>query len=81
MVRIKEITQKYHKTWDNYSLSTMYLKHISLVSKNLSKNKTVNNAFIKKILIKNIDPNPNVRLSLNKTLTMFKKLKLQIKAV
>ena len=81
LVRIKEITQKYHKTWDNYSLSTMYLKHISLVSKNLSKNKTVNNAFIKKILIKNIDPNPNVRLSLNKTLTMFKKLKLQIKAV
>jgi hypothetical protein len=60
----------YKSTWDNYSLSILFLDILSSWS-------SISNPFIddfKQILIYNIHPNPKLRLTLNDTLNQFEKL-------
>lgn len=61
---------KYWNTWDNYALSILYLKFL----KYICGGKYLNNKFIilfSQILIQNINPNPEKRLSLEKTTKEF----------
>ena len=77
MDRIKLIIN-YWKTWDNYSLSCMYLLIMSYI--NLDGN--ASNDFMifnSKILIMNIHPNPKKRLSIIETINKFKELLLNEK--
>lgn len=79
--RIELITKKYYTTWDNFSLSIMYLKNYNLVLKNKpQKYPSFHKKFIKQILLKNIHPNPKKRLSLKKSNDIFNKLKSNMKA-
>ena len=58
------------KTWDNYSLSILYLKSIFYLNINgYSNNKFI--VFLSEILLKNIHPNPNYRMSINETIKSF----------
>lgn len=62
---------KYYYTWDNYSLSMMYLKFIKEIYINgFVKNKLIN--IISEILILNLHPNPKKRLSIKQTINRFK---------
>jgi serine/threonine protein kinase len=73
--RIKKIVNTFYKTWDNYSLSIMYLKQYDLVLKNTpNKMPTFHEHFIKNILWKNIIPDPNKRLSIKNTIKQFNNL-------
>ena len=66
----KKYIMSYWKSIDNYSLSIMYLKFINLI--NLDG--YTHNNFISKfaeILLKNIDPNPELRLSVYDTMQKF----------
>ena len=66
----KKIYNELLKSIDNYSLSIMYLKFINLI--NLDG--YTHNNFISKfteILLKNIDPNPELRLSVYDTMQKF----------
>ena len=68
----------YWKTWDNYSLSCMYLLIMSYI--NLDGNASNDfMIFISKILITNMHPNPENRLSIIETMTKFKELLLNDK--
>ena len=61
---------KFWKTWDNYSLSVLYLKSIYYLNiGGYEKNNFI--SFFCEILLKNIHPNPNYRLSINETLKSF----------
>lgn len=67
--KIKTITG-YWNTYDNYALSIMYLKFISYIN----MNKYEENDFIKflsKLLLINIDPNPENRLNIVETIHTF----------
>ena len=69
MQRLEKIVN-YWTTFDNYSLSIMYLKFISYI--NLGK--YPNNQFIiffSQLLLKNIDPNPANRLSIIENIHTF----------
>ena len=60
----------YNKTWDNYSLSIIYLKLIGV----LFPNTEVSNTFIilmSQILFTNIHPVPSRRLTVNDTMIQF----------
>lgn len=60
----------YSKTWDNYSLSIIYLKLIAL----LFPNHTHDNTFVilmSQLLLTNIHPDPTRRLSVNETMAQF----------
>ena len=60
----------YWKTFDNYSLSIMYLKFLHYIN----INGFIDNGFIiffSKLLLRNIDPNPDNRLNLVETLHTF----------
>lgn len=59
-----------HETWDNYSLSVMFLRIITLLFPNDDhKNKFV--ILFSQILLMNIHPNPNRRLSIKETQNKF----------
>ena len=67
--RVKKITG-YWNTYDNYALSIMYLKFISYIN----MNKYEENAFmifLSKLLLINIDPNPDNRLNIVETIHTF----------
>jgi len=67
--RVKKIL-KYWKTFDNYSLSIMYLKFLYYININgFIDNKFI--IFLSKLLLQNIDPNPDKRLSLIETIHTF----------
>ena len=60
----------YWKTFDNYSLSIMYLKFLHYIN----INGFIDNQFIiffSKLLLRNIDPNPDNRLNLIETIHTF----------
>jgi serine/threonine protein kinase len=66
---------KYWKTWDNYSLSIIYLKFIYFIVKS-SKKTILKNKFIEyftEILLTNIHPDPKKRMSIEKTSDVFNK--------
>jgi tRNA A-37 threonylcarbamoyl transferase component Bud32 len=69
MNRIKYLFS-YWKTFDNYALSIMYLKFLRYIN----INGFLDNHFIlffSKLLLKNIDPNPDNRLSIVETIHTF----------
>jgi serine/threonine protein kinase len=69
MKRIKYLFN-YWETFDNYALSIMYLRFL----KYININGFLDNDFIKffsKLLLKNIDPNPDNRLSIVETIHTF----------
>jgi len=69
MKRIKYLFN-YWETFDNYALSIMYLRFL----KYININGFLDNYFIKffsKLLLKNIDPNPDNRLSIVETIHTF----------
>jgi len=73
--RIKYIVNKFYKTWDNYSLSIMFLKQYDLILKEIpNKFPTFHKKIITDILWKNIQPDPKKRLSVKKTIKSFNKL-------
>jgi len=78
--RIKYIVTNNFNTWDNYALSIMYLKQYDLILKEPPKIfPQFHKKFIKNILWKNIQPNPNQRLSVKNSLKAFNKLNKNIK--
>ena len=56
---------QYYKTWDNFSLSIMYLKLLFNIFRTQTNNITL---FLYKLLLKNVNPNPDKRSSINDTL-------------
>ena len=67
--RLKDLID-YWKTFDNYALAVMYLKFLRYIN----IDGFVDNQFIiffSKLLLKNIDPNPDNRLSLIETIHTF----------
>jgi hypothetical protein len=71
----KNAVLKYWKTWDNYSLSIIYLKFVYYIVKS-SKKTILKNKFIEyltEILLTNIHPNPKHRMSVEKTYDVFNK--------
>jgi len=61
------------KTWDNYSLSIMYLRILFVVFKNGIPNNRFINLF-SQLLAFNIHPDPSKRKSVDKSLKLFHKL-------
>ena len=47
---------QYYKTWDNFSLSIMYLKLLFNIFRTQTNNITL---FLYKLLLKNVNPNPD----------------------
>jgi len=73
--RIKYIVNKFYKTWDNYSLSIMFLKQYDLILREKpNKFPKFHKKIITDILWKNIQPDPKKRLAVKKTITSFNKL-------
>ena len=67
---IKELIQ-YYKTWDQYSLSILYLKFYKIIFINgFFESKFILN--FSQLLLTNISPDPNKRLSLYDTLQKYK---------
>ena len=61
---------EYWETFDNYSLSIMYLKFLYYINVNgFIDNQFI--IFLSKLLLKNIDPNPENRLSIVETIHTF----------
>ena len=80
LLRIKKIVEDYYETWDNYSLSIMYLKIYKLTLKKIpSKLHLFHREFIKDILIRNIHPNIKKRHTLELTKKHFAKLTQTLK--
>ena len=70
----KDDLLQYWYTWDNYTLSIMYLRIIFFLNITKSGAAYVHNSFIinfSKILLQNIHPNPTKRLPLKKTAEIF----------
>ena len=65
---------EHYLTWDNYSLSIVFIKLLSSVYKEKT-NKTIQ--FFYELLIQNMHPNPDKRLSLEATLIQSKKIFFQ----
>lgn len=66
---------RYWNSWDNYSLSIIYLKFLFFITKTNSEH-ILKNSFVEhftEILLLNIHPNPNKRLGLVKTIKLFNK--------
>ena len=63
----------FYKTWDNYSLSILYLKTFEYIfSKGFERNSLI--ILFSQILVSNINPNPLKRLSINETREKFNEL-------
>lgn len=69
--RIKLILD-FWKTWDNYSLSNVYLRYISYISGSTFTNNSFI-VFFSQMLLQNIHPNPKKRLSIFDTIQTFNK--------
>ena len=67
--RINKI-MKYWKTFDNYSISIMYLKFLKVINVDGFKNNKFI-IFFSELLLQNIHPNPDKRLSLINTIHTF----------
>ena len=68
---VKKEILKYWKTWDNYSLSIMYLKYIDLLfgkDTQIEDNKYIK--FMIQIMLQNIHPNPKRRISVKKNIEL-----------
>lgn len=72
---IKFIINNYWKTWNNYSLSVTFSMLFLGSIKNVIEINDFNKRFVE-ILFLNINPNPNLRLSLKKTIEEYKKISL-----
>ena len=79
--RIKHIVKNYHKTWDLYALSLMYLKQYDTVLK-ISPDvlHPFHKEFINDLLYQNVHPNPVKRLSVKASHKKFKKMISELKA-
>ena len=64
---------KTHSTWDNYSLSILYLHYIQIMINSFNVNIPFLKAF-QQIALKNVSPLPTERQSLQQTLRMFQTL-------
>ena len=70
----KDDLLQYWYTWDNYTLSIMYLRIIFFLNITKTGSAYVHNSFIinfSQILLQNIHPNPTKRLRLKKTAEIF----------
>ena len=78
--RKTKIIQAWH-TWDNYSLSIIYLKFICFImgSENGDILQSTFVVFILKLLLTNIHPDPSQRFDINKTLETFNQFLLNEK--
>ena len=71
----KRLLLKFWNTWDNYSLSIIYLKFVYFIIQSNDK-KIFKNSFVgyfTELLLLNIHPDPIRRLSIEQTLKMFNK--------
>lgn len=64
---------KYSVTWDNYSLSALFLPIVTKIRENLEKPNTFFDGF-SQLLLLNMDPNPEKRLTTLKTIEKFQDL-------
>ena len=65
-----ELLFSFNNTWDNYSLSILYLKTFSLMfPRGFHKNTLI--LYFSQILLYNIHPDPSKRYSLEKTKHLF----------
>jgi hypothetical protein len=71
--KIIEKMIKYSITWDNYSLSALFLPIITKIRENLDKPNTFFDGF-SQLLLLNMDPNPEKRLTPLKTIEKFQDL-------
>jgi len=71
--KIIEKMIKYSITWDNYSLSALFLPIVTKIQENLKKPNTFFEGF-SQLLLLNMDPNPEKRLSPLKTIEKFQDL-------
>ena len=70
--KVKVEILKSWKTWDNYSVSIMFLRYIDLLfgnDKTLDTNHYIK--FMIQILLQNIHPEPNKRISIEKNINMM----------
>ena len=70
--RIKTLIQGWN-TWDNYSLSVIYIKFIYYLTRS-KNNKSLDNSFVRfmtQLLVMNIHPNFSKRLSVQGTIKRF----------
>lgn len=64
---------EFYKTWDNYSLSILYLKTFEYIfSKGFERNSLI--ILFSQILATNINPDPSKRLSINETREKFNEI-------
>jgi len=71
----KNLILKFWNTWDNYSLSVIYLKFIYFIIRSNDKS-IFKNSFVRyfaELLLMNIHPDPTRRFTTDKTITMFNK--------
>ena len=67
---VLEIMKKYYDTWDNYSISILFIRIIHYLNMNgFTDNKFI--VFFSQLLLQNIHPNPARRLSIEDTITLF----------
>lgn len=71
----KKLILKFWNTWDNYSLSIIYMKFVYFIIRSNDKNVFKNNfvRYFIELLLLNIHPDPTRRLSIEQTLKMFNK--------
>jgi hypothetical protein len=68
---------KYYNTWDNYAFSILYLQILISIHKKIKKNNKFIIIFMK-LLVENININPQKRLTLKDTLNSFQKSYLSV---
>lgn len=71
----KNLILRFWNTWDNYSLSVIYLKFIYFIIRSNDKS-IFKNSFVRyfaELLLMNIHPDPRRRFTIDKTITMFNK--------
>ena len=75
---IEDIVRRTWQTWDNYALSIMYLQIIYYLNISFHKEKIISsfveNSFIThfaKLLLQNIHPDPNERLTIRRSIDIF----------
>jgi hypothetical protein len=71
--KIIEKMVKYSITWDNYSLSALFLPIVTKIRENLKTSNTFFEGF-SQLLLLNMDPNPEKRLTPLKTIEKFQDL-------
>lgn len=71
----KNLILRFWNTWDNYSLSVIYLKFIYFIIRSNDKS-IFKNSFVRyfaELLLMNIHPDPRRRFTIDKTIIMFNK--------